>query len=252
MKELADAGCWSKDVLNSSEDRQTGLLSGKTACMFWNMGSCMTYAKQANEEHPDWNVTVVDPNASLPKKVNPYINNGMAINANSKHKERAMMVLNEFYTNKEVHDLAMLGIEGKHWEAVGDDQYKVIDESGYGVSNNCNWGWNNKDIERTEYIENRTALDDKYDKLKEAFENNIKDDHVYDAFNFDSTTVSTQFAAVEAALGTYYDALVNGLVDDVDATIDELKKSLDSAGMQDVLDEMNRQAAEYVKSREAN
>ena len=27
-----------------------------------------------------------------------------------------MMVLNEFYTNPDVYDLAMLGIEGKHWE----------------------------------------------------------------------------------------------------------------------------------------
>lgn len=68
------------------------------------------------------------------------------------------MVLNEFYTNPDVYDLAMLGVEGKHWEAVGDDQYKVLDQSGYGVSNNCNWGWNNADIQRKEYIENRTPL----------------------------------------------------------------------------------------------
>jgi putative aldouronate transport system substrate-binding protein len=252
MKELADAGCWSSDVLNSSDERQTGLLTGRTAGMIWNLGSCNTYAKQANEENPDWNVTIVDPVASLPKKVNSYINNGVAINVNSQNKERAMMVLNEFYTNPEVYDLAMLGIEGKHWEAVGDDQYKIIDESGYGVANNCNWGWNNADIQRTEYIENRTALDDKCDELKTAFNNNIKPEHVYDGFNFDSTNVSTQFAAVEAALGNYYQPLVNGLVDDVDQSIKEMKAALESAGIQDVLDEMNRQATEYVAEKQAN
>ena len=252
MKELADAGCWSSDVLNSSDERQTGLLTGRTASMIWNLGSCMTYAKQANEEHPDWNVTIVDPVASQPKKVNSYINNGVAINATSKNKERAMMVLNEFYTNPDVYDLAMLGVEGKNWEAVGDDQYKVIDESGYGVSNNCNWGWNNATIQRTEYIENRTALDDTHDALKAAFEANIKADHVYDGFNFDSTSVSTQFAAVEAALGNYYDPLINGLVDDVDKTIAEMKAALESAGIQDVLTEMRRQAAEYVAEKQGN
>lgn len=252
MKELADAGCWSSDVLNSSDERQTGLLTGRTAGMIWNLGSCMTYAKQANTENPDWNVTIIDPIASQPKKVNSYINNGVAINANSENKERAMMVLNEFYTNPDVYDLAMLGIEGKHWEAVGDDQYKVIDESGYGVSNNCNWGWNNADIQRTEYIENRTVLDDTYDALKEAFNNNIKEAHVYDGFNFDSTNVSTQFAAVEAALGNYYNPLINGLVDDVDKAIEEMKAALESAGIQDVLDELNRQAAEYVAEKQAN
>ena len=210
------------------------------------MGSCLTYGRQANSENPDWNVTLVDPVSDMPKKANPYINNGVAINLNSQHKERAMMVLNEFYTNPEVYDLAMLGIEGKHWEAVGDDQYKVIDESNYGVSNNCNWGWNNADITRTEYIENRTALDDTYDAMKEAWENNIKEAHPYDGFNFDSTKVSTQFAAVEAALGNYYEPLVNGLVDDVDASIEALRSALESAGIRDVLAEMESQAAAYV------
>ncbi len=252
MKELADAGAWSSDVLNSSDERQTGLLTGRTAGMIWNLGSCMTYAKQANEEHPDWNVTIIDPVASQPKKVNSYINNGVAINANSKNKERAMMVLNEFYTNPDVYDLAMLGIEGKHWEAVGDDQYKVIDESGYGVSSNCNWGWNNCTIQRSEYIEDRTVLDDTYDELTAKFEANIKPDHVYDGFNFDSTNVSTQFAAVEAAIDNYYNPLINGLVDDVDATIDAMKTALDSAGIQDIIDEMNRQGAEYAASKQAN
>lgn len=230
MKDLVDAGAWSSDVLNSSDERQTGLLTGRTASMSWNLGSCLTYGKQANEEHPDWNVTMVDPNKNLSKKVNSYINNGVAINANSKNKERAMMVLNEFYTNPDVYDLAMLGIEGKHWEAVGDDQYKVIDESGYGVASNCNWGWNNCTIQREEYLENRTALDDKYESIKDAFNNNIKEDHVYDGFNFDSSNVSTQFAAVEAAIDNYYNPLINGLVDDVDASIDAMNAAMDSAG----------------------
>lgn len=246
VKEMADAGCWSSDVLNSNDERQTGLLTGRTAGMIWNMGSCLTYGKQANAENPDWKVTLVDPVASMPKKVNPYINNGMAVNINSQHKERAMMVLNEFYTNPEVYDLAMLGIEGKHWEAVGDDQYKVIDETNYGVSNNCNWGWNNADIQRTEYIENRTELDDTFEAMQESWNSNIKEAHPYDGFNFDSTKVSTQFAAVEAAMGNYYDPLVNGLVDDVDASIEALRQALESAGIRDVLAEMESQAAAYV------
>lgn len=246
MKELADAGCWSSDVLNSSDERQTGLLTGRTAAMVWNLGSCKTYGDQANAENPDWNVTMVDPVASQPKKVNSYINNGVAININSKNKERAMMVLNEFYTNPDVYDLAMLGIEGKHWEAVGDDQYKVIDESNFGVASNCNWGWNNATIQRTEYIEDRTALDDTYDAMVESWNNNIKADHPYDGFNFDSTKVSTQFAAVEAALGNYYEPLTNGLVDDVDASIEALRAALESAGIRDVLAEMESQAAAYV------
>lgn len=246
MKELADLGCWSSDVLNSTDERQTGLLTGRTAGMIWNLGSCKNYAAQANAEHPEWNVTIVDPVSAQAKKVNSYINNGVAINVNSKNPERAMMVLNEFYTNPEINDMTRFGIEGKHWEAVGDMQYKVLDSSTFGVDSNCNWGWMNNEIKRTEYIENRTALDDTCDAMLEKWNANVKAEHPYDGFNFDSTNVSTQMAAVDAAIGTYYDPLVNGLVDDVDGSIEALRAALEAAGIRDIIAEMERQAAEHV------
>ncbi len=246
MKELADLGAWSPDVLSSSDERQTGLLTGRTAGMIWNLGSCKMYAAQANADHPEWKVTLVDPVSSQAKKVNSYINNGVGINVASKNPERAMMVLNEFYTNPEINDMSRFGIEGKHWEAVGDMQYKVLDSSGFGVDGNCNWGWMNNEIKRTEYIENRTALDDTYDAMLAAWNQNVKAEHPYDGFNFDSTKVSTQMAAVDAALGTYIDPLINGLVDDVDASIAQLKAALETAGIQDVLAEMKAQAAAHV------
>lgn len=254
VKELADLGAWSPDVLNVKDDRQTGLLTGKTAAMIWNLGSCKLYGKQANLEHPEWEVTIVDPVADMPKAVNPYINNGVAINANSKNKERAMMVLNEFYTNKDIYDLAMLGIEGKHWEAVGEDQYKLIAENqaGYTYNNNCNWGWNNTTLTRKEYIENPTELDKHYDELVAKWESNIKEEHPFFGFNFDSTKVTTQVAAVEANISTYYDPLINGLVDDVDATIEQFKNALEAAGIRDILAEMNKQAEAYLAERPAN
>ena len=248
-KEMADAGCWSRDVLNSTEERQTGFLNGNAAAMIWNRGSCLGYAKQANKEHPEWKATICDCVSNQPKKVNSYINNGVAININSKNPERAMMVLNEFYTNPAVYDLAMLGIEGKHWEAVGSDQYKIIDETNFGADSNCNWGWKNADINRTEFIEDRTEVDDTYDAMVVAWDNNVKAEHVYDGFSFNTAPVQTQVAAVEAALGTYYSPLINGMVDDVDATIAELGKVLDQAGMQDIIKELEKQAAEYVASK---
>jgi len=57
-------------------------------------------------------------------------------------------------------------------------------------------------------------------------------------------------AAVEAAIGSYYDPLVNGLVNDVDTSIAELKAALDNAGIQDILAELEAQAAEYVAAKQ--
>ena len=56
-------------------------------------------------------------------------------------------------------------------------------------------------------------------------------------------------AAVEANIETYYNPLVNGLVDDVDATSEQFRAALESAGIQDVLDELERQKEEFIAAK---
>lgn len=248
-KELADAGAWSKDVLNETMDRQTSLLTGKAASMTWNLGSTTNYANEANKENPDWKVTIVDPIADLPKQVNSYTNNGVAINAASKNKERALMALNEFYTNPEVQDLARLGIEGKHWEAVGDDQYKLLDQEGYAIDSNCNWGWTNDTIKRDPVNDNPTEVDKKNLEFSEKWNANIKESHPLDGFTFNNANVSSQYAAVESIIATYYTPLVNGIVEDQEAFVKEFRDALESAGFNDIVEELKTQAETYIAEK---
>ncbi|MCD7957276.1 MAG: ABC transporter substrate-binding protein [Lachnospiraceae bacterium] len=243
-KELADAGCWPSDVLNSTYDRQDGLLNGTGASMVWNAGSCQTYANQANSENPDWNINIYNIMPDIEYTATKYINGGIGININSQNPERAMMVLNAFATNSEIQDLAQLGIEGVNWEAIGDDQYQVIEGASYDGSNY--WGWRNQEIMRTEYNANPTAVDTKVDELNDYFLANVAEDHPLNGFSFDSSAVSTQYAAVEAAMGSYFDPLVNGLVSDVDATLEQFSAAMEAAGIQDILDELQSQIDEFV------
>ena len=159
------------------------------------------------------------------------------------------MVLNELYTNPEIYDLARLGIEGVHWEAVGDDQYKLLDKnSDYGVDANCNWGWTNEELTRTEYVENPTSLDDSYKQIMDSYGAMITH-HVLDAFVFDPAPVSTEIAIISTLNDRYYTLLNMGMADDVDAVLEEFSRSLEEAGIQKVIDEMNRQVAEYIESK---
>ena len=103
---------------------------------------------------------------------------------------------------------------------------------------------------QTKYIADKNALDEKQEEMMNTWRANIRDtQHPYEGFSFDSNNVSTQFAAVEAAMGTYYDPLLNGLVDDVDASIEALRKAMMDAGMQDILDEVERQAKEFLENK---
>lgn len=244
MKELADAGCWPSDVLSNTQDRQDGLVNGRGASMVWNAGSCQTYANQANAEHPEWKINVYNIMPNNDYTATKYINGGIGININSKNPERALMAYNEFATNQDIQDLAQLGIKGVNWEDAGEGLYKVIEGSEYTTSNN--WGWRNNDIMKKQYRENPTDVDVKVDELNEYFMAHVRATHPLDSFSFDSTPVSTQYAAVEAAMGTYFDPLVNGLVQDVDASLEEFRSALDAAGVRDILDEMQKQIDAYV------
>lgn len=247
VHDMYNKGFWSADSMATTEERQDSFLKGTAASMVWNLGTCQMYANQANQEHPEWKCTVVDIASHIPKGVNPYINNGIAINATSKNKERAMMVLNEFYTNPEVFDLAMLGVEGVHWEAVGDDQFIELEKSSdYGVDSNCNWGWTNMEIKRTKYNENPTIPDLKAIALTDLWNENIKPDHIYDGFTFDSSKVSSEIAAVDTVLAQYYNPIIYGMAGDVDKAISELRKQLENAGINTIYEEIKAQAAAFV------
>lgn len=56
--------------------------------------------------------------------------NFLVVNKNSKNPE-LVMALSDWLSIKENHDLLEFGIEGKHWKAVGDDQYEIVAGSGY-------------------------------------------------------------------------------------------------------------------------
>lgn len=249
VKEMYDKGFWSADSLATTEERQDGFLKGTAASFFWNVGSVKNFVNQVNKEHPEWKATLFDISPSIPKKVNSYINNGVAINAASEKKERAMMVLNEFYTNKQINDLASLGIEGVHWTAVGDDKYSVLDaEKDYGVDSNCNWGWTNLNLKRTEYNEAPTETDTKSIAITDSWNANIKPYHIYDGFVFNPENVSSEVAAVDTVVSQYFTPLLCGMSGDADAAIAELRTQLDNAGIQTIYDEIKKQAEEYKAS----
>ncbi|MCL2880448.1 MAG: DUF3502 domain-containing protein, partial [Treponema sp.] len=172
-------------------------------------------------------------------------------NAASKNKERAMMALNEFYTDKDVYDLAAYGIEGVHWTAEGDKYYRTTSKTAdYGIDANCNWGWNNMNLKRTEYVDNPSALDRTYDAILARWNANIKPEHPLDGFTFDKSNVTTELSIVDSLIPEYYTPLISGMAGDVPTALAALKQQLDSAGIARVIAEVNRQAAEYLAGKQ--
>lgn len=240
MKELYEAGWWSKDSLASQSTFQDNFMQGKAATFRWNIGSVTNFLREADEAHPEWKVTFVDHQPDCYKQVESYNNNDMAINTFSSKKDRALMALDVLYSNKEANQLLRYGVEGVHYTLVDDTHFTRTENNGNYATNCPGWAIKNPEFALTEYNPDPTEYEIKEAELRATWKELPY--HPLTLFTFDTSNVTTQVSMINALQAQYYTPLVSGMVDDVDAAIAELRAQLEMAGIQDVLDEAQRQA----------
>lgn len=248
MKEMQQKGYWSKDALSTKDTRSDNFVAGKAAAMEWNLGSCVSYAQQVNKDHPDWNATIVDFMPKVKKAMNPYTNNGVAINARSHNPERAMMAINELMTDKTIYDLTAYGIEGTHYKAVGENQYTPLDAaSRFPANGSCNWGWTNENMKRSLHPDSTDAdLLGKQESFLKLW-NQDPAIHPLSTFSFNEQNVKTQDAILTTLLTQYMDPISTGLVDNPDQAVTEFVSKLKTAGLDTVAKEIQSQVETFTK-----
>lgn len=243
MKEFQEKGYWSKDALSTSDTTADAFVQGRAAAMVWNPGTLATYCEQVNAEHPEWEAAIYDVIPDAQRSAKAFIGNGMAINANSKNPERAMMAINQLMTNKTIYDLAKYGIEGTHWEAVGEDQYITLEATSDYPVDGSSWGWNNDNLTRSEVLDEADPAKQTAQDILDAWAENQATNPLI-AFTASEDNVASQVAVCNTLISQYVNPLVTGLVDDVDATLDELISKLKDAGIDVILEEIQGQIDE--------
>lgn len=241
MKELADAGAWSRSALTNTitDDDAFGALQG--ASIAWNT-SVFTYIEQAEQTEG-----VVGAAYDLTKDhfvgCEAYSNNDMAITASCKDPERAAMVLDLIKMDTYLNRLLILGVEGKHYTIDDEGKYTELDAAGdyaaYAIS--ASWAIKNGDI-------GETGADPRQVAVTDSWEERVKSNPTI-TFVFDDSSVESYKSAVNAVLNNYVPMIELGLVDDVDATLDEMISECYNAGLQEVLDEFGRQYEEWYATR---
>jgi putative aldouronate transport system substrate-binding protein len=244
MKTYADKGYWSKNSISSKETRDDVFKAGKAASMVWNLGTVAKDITEMNKSHPEWKAELVDINGGKKKFVNPYTNNGMAVNANSKNAERALMALDLLRYDKEIYDLTFYGVKGTHWDAVGDTQYKTLAATAnFPAANVCPWGWTTT-LRRTAEDQPKVVNDYTNKWTKEDVVH-----HPLETFSFDESKVKNEMAAIGNVITQYGLPINLGMLPDVDKAVETYKQKLKEAGIDKVLTEVQKQADDYVKSQ---
>jgi len=248
VKKMADwnqKGYWSKSVMTNKTTVIDSFHSGKSASMAGNLVSLSQNVTLANQTHPEWKVemfNLYDGKTTFP---NVYSGNGIAINANSKNPERALMMLDLFRNNEEYFNLTTYGIEGTHYELTADNKIKVLNgaESGFKPDSACPWGW------RTPAMSKIMAdAPAQYEEILASFNKSSITNPLL-TFVFDGTNFKNELAAMKNVSDQYKDALNLGAMGDPEAGLKVLHEKYKEAGLDKVMEEAQKQVDAFLAAQ---
>jgi len=166
-----------------------------------------------------------------------------AIGANCKYPEKAMAFINLLNTDPVLRNMASLGIEGKHWIAVGDKFFKLPE----GCKTKADTGFEtygspqgNKYIFRM--IEG--TPDDIYEKYQEFDENAIKSPAM--GFVFNPKDVQAEITALNNVYTEFFPSLLTGAADP-DVVFPKAVEKLKAAGIDKLISEIQKQYDDWRK-----
>ncbi|MGO4497183.1 ABC transporter substrate-binding protein [Paenibacillus sp. 2RAB27] len=166
-----------------------------------------------------------------------------SITQSSENPERAMMLLDLLYTNKDLQNLFSWGVEGKHYVKKGDviDFPAGVDASNSGYNLQQGYMFGNQFLS---YIWNGDEPQ-LWDKMSKFNKSAVVSKAL--GFSFDAEPVKTEIAAVTNVQNQFKIALETGMVDP-ETKLPEFNKQLKAAGLDKIIAEKQKQLDEWAKS----
>lgn len=235
-----------KDVL-SQKDAKAYFMSGKAASYEGTISSFAADRKKLQDTNSaaDLEFFVYNANVRDMKtkaiSTNYKSNNSVAIPANSKNIDRTMKFFDWLFSERANHDLLEYGIEGKHWQAVGDNQVKLLDESKNYTFPGYELTWNPNMIRINESLD---------ETAKKYLEYSAKADTYYSPplakFTFDNTNVKSEFANINSKFTPFLQMLKVGQYKDWTADAVKMNGELKALGLDKVRAELKKQVQDYL------
>ena len=229
----------------SSKD---AFLNGTSASTVSNMKNFADLYATAKQTHPEWKVEWA-PLEYAKNYPTLLMSNGagIAISNSSKNPERALMLLELFNQDERYFNLTTYGIEGKNY-IINDDGYLELpdgvtaDTNGFPADGAGNYGWRNNNYMKS-FVREWKGYEEYESKI---MENTLWDP--YNGFMLDSSAIQNKITAISSVTEQYQMPLYWGTIEP-ETGLKEMREKLKAAGLDEVFDEVQRQAQEYLKSR---
>ena len=257
MKKWADLGFWSKSALsdtNNSDAYKNGLCVAEVAGQ--NPNKQITAIADFDNAGQGWESAYVaygETNGVI--YPGHATQNGTAIVRGCKDPQRALLVLQAMLCDDEINSIVQYGIKGTHYD-VADGIYKNLQEEAGETATFPYEGFNTWNLRNGE-----TKLPQKTDvKLQEMFDKyaalgektKFPNVNIYDGFSENYDSYSAERSAVSNVMRQYLAPLEAGLVDDVDAAVEEFRNKMTEAGIDKCREEYTKQWKAYCEEYNYN
>lgn len=173
---------------------------------------------------------------------------GTGIMAASKHKEEAMQVLNLLQYDRELYNLLVFGIEGKHYNKISDTRIETPYESGQG-SMNDKYGIYKWIVGNTSLAFDTQNEHEGYSQWWQEDVNSSTWRSRLIGFIPDTTAIADKVDQINAIKGEYLASLISGSLDNWEEIYDEWMKKIEAAGNSEVEAELQRQVDEFLTNK---
>lgn len=164
----------------------------------------------------------------------------LSIGKSAKNPVEGIKFIELLNTDKEIYNTISFGIEGKHYNKVGENRIELVDGSGYNIG--AAWKFGNQ---FNAYILPGQD-DDVWEKTKEG--NDTAEKPFGFGFDFDKTAVKNLITKTNNVVEEY--KTIRQGVADPETYWDEYVQKLYDSGLQELIDEYARQFNEFVAKNE--
>ena len=174
---------------------------------------------------------------------------GTSIASTSKNPEKAMELINLINSKKgiELYNLLTYGIEGQHYEKIGENRIKVFDYVQQGTSDSAYglWKWAvGNTLNAWELEADREGLSE---YVKTLDSNALTLPTL--GFKPDTTDVTTELSQINAVVKEYKETLGYGVAEDWEAVYNEFMQKVEAAGMSKVKAHIQKQLDEFLAAK---
>lgn len=245
LKSWADKGYWSRSALsdtNNSEAYKNGLCVAQVAGM--NPNKQITAINDFEDADEGW-ISEYIAYGEVTGAIYPghATQNATSIIRGSKNPERALMALDLLMTDPELNALIQYGIEGTHYKVTDDGFYENL-STAFAYEGFNTWNLRNGDLKLAQPTD--VKLQEYFDKYAELAEKcKYPTVNIYDGFVEDYSSYTAKRTAVSDVMREYLAPIQAGLVDDVEAAIEEFRTKVKAAGLDEIRESYQAQWEAY-------